>query len=60
MSCHSFSFVNFKVVDNPSGDFQSMHRHISKGAWTFSNKDDGWHVSDCIAEALKVRINITH
>lgn len=31
-----------------------MYRHISKGAWTFSHKDDGWQVSDCTAECLKV------
>lgn len=43
-----------KVKDNPSGDFKSMHRHISKGSWTFSDQDHGWQVSDCSAEGLKV------
>ncbi|KAK2978538.1 hypothetical protein RJ640_018233 [Escallonia rubra] len=42
-----------QVKDNPSGDFKSMHRHISKGSWTFSDQDHGWQVSDCTAEALK-------
>ncbi|XP_038701425.1 beta-amyrin synthase-like [Tripterygium wilfordii] len=42
-----------QVRDNPSGDFKSMHRHISKGSWTFSDQDHGWQVSDCTAEALK-------
>ncbi|XP_027102483.1 beta-amyrin synthase-like [Coffea arabica] len=42
-----------QVTDNPSGDFRSMYRHISKGAWTFSDQDHGWQVSDCTAEALK-------
>ncbi|XP_050873969.1 mixed-amyrin synthase-like isoform X3 [Lathyrus oleraceus] len=42
-----------QVRDNPSGDFKSMYRHISKGSWTFSDKDHGWQVSDCTAEALK-------
>ncbi|XVF27320.1 hypothetical protein REPUB_Repub14bG0097000 [Reevesia pubescens] len=42
-----------QLQENPSGDFQSMHRHLSKGAWTFSTRDDGWQASDCIAEALK-------
>uniref|UniRef100_A0A7N0T507 Terpene cyclase/mutase family member n=1 Tax=Kalanchoe fedtschenkoi TaxID=63787 RepID=A0A7N0T507_KALFE len=42
-----------QVRNNPSGDFKSMHRHISKGAWTFSDQDHGWQVSDCTAEALK-------
>ena len=31
-----------------------MHRHISKGSWTFSDQDHGWQVSDCTAEGLKV------
>ena len=31
-----------------------MYRHISKGAWTFSMQDQGWQVSDCTAEGLKV------
>ncbi|KAI4331142.1 hypothetical protein MLD38_029358 [Melastoma candidum] len=42
-----------QVKDNPSGDFQSMYRHISKGSWTFSDQDHGWQVSDCTAEGLK-------
>ncbi|XP_071730617.1 beta-amyrin synthase 2-like [Rutidosis leptorrhynchoides] len=42
-----------QVTDNPSGDFRSMHRHISKGSWTFSDQDHGWQVSDCTAEGLK-------
>ncbi|KAI7739177.1 hypothetical protein M8C21_012478, partial [Ambrosia artemisiifolia] len=41
------------VKDNPSGDFWSIHWHISKGSWTFSDQDHGWQVSDCTAEALK-------
>ncbi|KAK9093486.1 hypothetical protein Syun_028397 [Stephania yunnanensis] len=42
-----------QVQENPSGDFQSMCRNISKGSWTFSDQDWGWQVSDCTAEALK-------
>ncbi|KAK9923928.1 hypothetical protein M0R45_032324 [Rubus argutus] len=42
-----------QVKDNPSGDFKSMYRHISKGSWTFSDQDHGWQVSDCTAEGLK-------
>ncbi|KAF8392761.1 hypothetical protein HHK36_020998 [Tetracentron sinense] len=44
---------NSQVKDNPSGDFRSMFRHISKGSWTFSDQDHGWQVSDCTAEGLK-------
>ncbi|KAL5574126.1 hypothetical protein UlMin_023723 [Ulmus minor] len=42
-----------QVKDNPSGDFKSMYRHISKGSWTYSDQDHGWQVSDCTAEGLK-------
>ncbi|CAM8923523.1 unnamed protein product [Rhodiola kirilowii] len=42
-----------QVSDNPSGDYKSMYRHISKGAWTFSDRDQGWQVSDCTADGLK-------
>ncbi|KAK1408583.1 hypothetical protein QVD17_40483 [Tagetes erecta] len=42
-----------QVKDNPSGDFKMMHRHISKGSWTFVNEDQGWQVSDCTADGLK-------
>jgi beta-amyrin synthase len=43
-------------VDNPAGDFMGMYRHISKGSWTFSDQDHGWQLSDCTAEALKVKM----
>ncbi|XP_024032006.1 beta-amyrin synthase-like [Morus notabilis] len=42
-----------QVKENPSGNFKSMYRHISKGSWTFSDQDHGWQVSDCTAEGLK-------
>ncbi|KAG6725892.1 hypothetical protein I3842_02G053000 [Carya illinoinensis] len=45
-----------QVLENPSGDFKAMYRHISKGAWTFSMQDHGWQVSDCTAEGLKVSL----
>ncbi|KAI3860420.1 hypothetical protein MKW98_011614 [Papaver atlanticum] len=49
---HNYLKVS-QVKDNPSGEFQKMHRHLSKGAWAFSDRDSGWQVSDCTAEALK-------
>ncbi|WCJ37176.1 Lupeol synthase [Euphorbia peplus] len=42
-----------QIKDNPAGDFGAMFRHISKGAWPFSDQDHGWQVSDCTAEGLK-------
>jgi len=50
---------NLQVRDNPSGDFESMYRHMSKGSWTFSDQDHGWAVSDCTAEGLKVTNQLT-
>ncbi|GMJ14287.1 beta-amyrin synthase [Hibiscus trionum] len=49
---HDF-LKNSQVRENPPGDFKRMFRHISKGSWTFSDRDHGWQVSDCTAEALK-------
>ncbi|CAN7021069.1 unnamed protein product [Brassica rapa subsp. trilocularis] len=42
-----------QIRENPSGDLKKMNRHISKGGWTFSDRDQGWNVSDCSAEAFK-------
>nr|WRO65026.1 beta-amyrin synthase [Neoalsomitra integrifoliola] len=41
-----------QIRENPSGDFKKMYRHISKGSWTFSDRDHGWQVSDSTAENL--------
>ncbi|TYG66084.1 hypothetical protein ES288_D06G238900v1 [Gossypium darwinii] len=56
MKGHNF-LKNSQVRDNPSGDFKRMFRHISKGSWTFSDRDHGWQVSDCTAESLKCCVN---
>uniref|UniRef100_A0A803PCS5 Terpene cyclase/mutase family member n=1 Tax=Cannabis sativa TaxID=3483 RepID=A0A803PCS5_CANSA len=41
-----------QVRENPPNHLDHF-RHISKGAWTFSDRDHGWQVSDCTAEGLK-------
>ncbi|GAY61019.1 hypothetical protein CUMW_206580 [Citrus unshiu] len=51
MKAHDF-LKNSQVTDNPQGDFRSMFRHISKGGWTFSDKDHGLPVSDCSSESF--------
>nr|UTU07506.1 oxidosqualene cyclase 2 [Ailanthus altissimus] len=48
-----------QVRDNPIGDYTSNFRHFSKGAWTFSDQDHGWQVSDCTAESLKCCLNFS-
>ncbi|RVX10778.1 Beta-amyrin synthase [Vitis vinifera] len=35
-------------------DYRSRYCHFSKGAWTFSDRDHDWQVSDCTSEALRV------
>uniref|UniRef100_A0A803PUZ9 Squalene cyclase C-terminal domain-containing protein n=1 Tax=Cannabis sativa TaxID=3483 RepID=A0A803PUZ9_CANSA len=50
---------NSQVKDNPSGNFKSMYRHISKGSWTFSDQDQGWQVSDSTAENLKCCLSLS-
>ncbi|CAL2244729.1 unnamed protein product [Prunus armeniaca] len=55
---HEFLKIS-QVRINTSGDYLAHFRHISKGAWTFSDRDHGWQVSDCTAEALRV-IDFNH
>lgn len=48
-----FFIKESQIKQNPKGDFKAMYRQFTKGAWTFSDQDQGWVVSDCTAEALK-------
>ncbi|XP_076949716.1 dammarenediol II synthase-like [Bidens hawaiensis] len=48
-----FYLKESQIRQNPTGDFSKMCRQFSKGAWTFSDQDHGWPVSDCTGEALK-------
>lgn len=53
-------FLKKSQVDtDPYGDFKSYYRHISKGSWTFADKDHAWQVSDCTAEGLKVCLHLS-
>nr|WNA08417.1 lanosterol synthase [Cyclocarya paliurus] len=45
-----------QVQDDPPGDFEAMHRHMTKGCWTLSMQDYGWQVSDVTGEGLKVTL----
>ncbi|KAJ9691013.1 hypothetical protein PVL29_013265 [Vitis rotundifolia] len=51
--CHDFVKLS-QCQENPSGDYRSGYHHLSKGAWTFSDRDHGWQVSDGTSEALRV------
>lgn len=48
-----FYIKESQIKENPKGDFTKMCRQFTKGAWTFSDQDHGWVVSDCTAEAMK-------
>lgn len=37
---------------------ENGYRHPTKGAWGFSNKDQGYTVSDCTAEAVKSIVSL--
>lgn len=52
-----FLFLCFKVLENHM-NYESYYRHKSKGSWTLSAADNGWSVSDCTAEALKVSFSL--
>lgn len=49
--------VKSQLTENPPGDHIKMFRYITKGGWTFSDKDQGWTISDGTAESLEVRWN---
>ncbi|XP_010435607.1 PREDICTED: seco-amyrin synthase-like isoform X3 [Camelina sativa] len=42
-----------QLTQNPPGDHHKMFRNITKGAWSFPDKDQGLPVSDCTAESLE-------
>ncbi|CAL5412503.1 unnamed protein product [Camellia sinensis] len=48
-----------QIKKNPTGDFKSMYRYFTKGAWTFSDQDQGWVVSDYTAESLKCLLTLS-
>lgn len=48
-----------QVQENPSGDFNKMYRHISKGSWTVWVRDHAWQVTDCTAEGLKAALMLS-
>ncbi|KAL1318857.1 hypothetical protein AAHE18_15G235400 [Arachis hypogaea] len=45
-----------QIRENPKGDFKAMLRHISKGGWPLSVRDQGMPVSDCTGEGLKAAL----
>lgn len=50
----NFYIKESQINNNPTGDYSKMCRQSSKGTWALTDQDNGWPVSDCTAEALKV------
>ncbi|VAI73560.1 unnamed protein product [Triticum turgidum subsp. durum] len=50
---HEFIKSSQVLENHPNSE--AYYRHRSKGSWTLSTADNGWSVSDCTAEALKVK-----
>jgi lanosterol synthase len=49
----ALEFIDDCQIKENHKHWKEGYRYISKGAWPFSNRDQGWTVSDCTAEGLK-------
>ncbi|QSZ30996.1 hypothetical protein DSL72_000557 [Monilinia vaccinii-corymbosi] len=56
MLTRALEFLEDQQIRENVVDQDICYRQQRKGAWTFSNKDQGYAVSDCISEALKAVI----
>ncbi|KAL5341113.1 terpenoid cyclases/protein prenyltransferase alpha-alpha toroid [Aspergillus crustosus] len=56
MLVKALRFLDDQQIREDCEDADICYRHRRKGGWTFSNKDQGYPVSDCISEALKAVI----
>lgn len=46
-----------QIRENPR-HFKSAYRHTTKGAWSFSTKEQGYTARDCTGEGLKAVLYI--
>jgi lanosterol synthase len=53
MLLRALKFLDEQQIRSNVEDQERCYRQQRKGGWAFSNKDQGYAVSDCIAEALK-------
>ncbi len=53
MLTKALEFLDSQQIRDDCPHRERSYRHRSKGAWSFSNKDQGYAVSDCVSEALK-------
>ncbi|ROT39023.1 lanosterol synthase [Sodiomyces alkalinus F11] len=53
MLVKALAFLDRQQIREDCKDQAKCYRHPRKGGWPFSNKTQGYAVSDCISEALK-------
>ncbi|KAK3359638.1 lanosterol synthase [Lasiosphaeria hispida] len=53
MLLSALKFLDNQQIRENVEDQDKCYRQQRKGGWAFSNKDQGYAVSDCVAEALK-------
>lgn len=56
MLAKALGFLESQQIREDCVDANICYRQRRKGGWAFSNKDQGYPVSDCVAEALKAVI----
>ncbi|KAI9679158.1 MAG: Lanosterol synthase (Oxidosqualene--lanosterol cyclase) [Bathelium mastoideum] len=49
----ALAFLEAHQIRENCPEMEVCYRHVRKGAWGFSTRDQGYTVSDCTAEALK-------
>ncbi len=53
MLLNALTFLESQQIRDNVKDQSKCYRQQRKGGWAFSNKDQGYAVSDCVSEALK-------
>lgn len=52
----ALEFMDITQIRRNVPDYERCYRQVSKGAWPFSTRDQGYTVSDCTAEGIKATI----
>ncbi|KAI8928054.1 terpenoid cyclases/protein prenyltransferase alpha-alpha toroid [Entophlyctis helioformis] len=55
----AYDFMDDMQIRHNMENYKQCYRHISKGAWPFSTREQSYTVSDCTAEGLK-SVLLTH
>nr|WGT93812.1 taraxerol synthase [Codonopsis lanceolata] len=54
-----FYIKESQIRENKCGDYSSMCQVLSKGAWAWSDQDNGWPVSDCTALSITCLMSLS-